>query len=43
MATGLVSQGKAIFDALRGDVMDYDEEDDAAPLVPSSQPSQHRR
>ncbi len=42
VATGLVAQGKAIFDALRGEVMDYDEEDDAAPLVPSSQPSQHR-
>jgi len=32
MATGLVSQGKAIFDALRGGVIDYDYEDeDAAP------------
>jgi flotillin len=41
VATGLVAQGKAIFDALRGEVMDYDEED-AAPLVPSSQPGQHR-
>ncbi len=42
VATGLVAQGKAIFDALRGEVMDYDEEEDAAPLVPSSQPGQHR-
>jgi flotillin len=31
MASGLVSQGKAIFDALRGEVFDYDDEDDAAP------------
>ena len=43
MAVGLVAQGKAIFDALRGDVMDYDEEEAAAPLVPNSEPSQHRR
>jgi len=40
MATGLVSQGKAIFDALRGDVMDYDNEespDIQAPLVANSE------
>src|ERR1700675_5146959 len=30
VATGLVAQGKAIFDALRGDVLDYDDEDGAA-------------
>jgi len=41
-ATGLVAQGKAIFDALRGDLMDYDDEDDTAPLVPNSESSQHR-
>ena len=28
---GLVSQGVAIFDALRGEVIDYDDEDDDAP------------
>ncbi len=28
MASGLVAQGKAIFDALRGEVFDYEEEDD---------------
>jgi uncharacterized membrane protein YqiK len=44
VASGLVAQGKAIFDALRGDVMDYDhDEEDAAPLVPNSEPSQYRR
>src|SRR6201987_3539720 len=43
MATGLVAQGKAIFDALRGDVMDYGDEEGAAPLVPNSESSQHRR
>jgi flotillin len=32
VASGLVSQGKAIFDALRGDVLDYDDEDDGQPL-----------
>ena len=39
MATGLVAQGKAIFDALRGDVMDYDDDgpDIQAPLVPNSE------
>ena len=42
LATGLVAQGKAIFDALRGDVMDYDDEHDTAPLVPNSESSQHR-
>src|SRR6201988_195914 len=31
VATGLVAQGKAIFDALRGDVMDYDDEEGAVP------------
>ncbi|OBA79235.1 flotillin [Mycobacterium sp. 1164966.3] len=31
LATGLVSQGKAIFDALRGDVVEYDDEDDTPP------------
>ena len=41
VATGLVAQGKATFDALRGDVMDHDE-DDTAPLVPNSESSQHR-
>jgi hypothetical protein len=32
VASGLVAQGKAIFDALRGDVLDYDDED-APPLT----------
>ncbi len=44
MATGLVAQGKAIFDALRGDVMDYDDEEtpeSRAPLVPNSETSAH--
>jgi flotillin len=31
VASGLVAQGKAIFDALRGEVFDYEDEDDAAP------------
>jgi flotillin len=35
VATGLVAQGKAIFDALRGDVLDYDDEDGAAQLPAS--------
>ncbi len=35
VATGLVAQGKAIFDALRGDVLDYDDEDGAPELPPS--------
>ena len=35
VASGLVAQGKAIFDALRGDVLDYDDEDDAPHLPPS--------
>src|SRR6201997_836962 len=44
MATGLVAQGKAIFDALRGDVMDYDDEEDVAPaVVPNSESGQYRR
>jgi flotillin len=34
VATGLVAQGKAIFDALRGEVLDYDDED-AAPSLPA--------
>jgi flotillin len=33
MATGLVSQGKAIFDALRGNVVDYDDYEDSAPPI----------
>src|SRR5246127_4942318 len=44
VATGLVAQGKAIFDALRGDVMDYDDEEDVAPaVVPNSESGQYRR
>ncbi|MGB9225462.1 SPFH domain-containing protein [Mycobacterium sp.] len=35
VASGLVAQGKAIFDALRGDVLDYDDEDRAPELPPS--------
>ncbi len=35
VASGLVAQGKAIFDALRGDVLDYDDEDGAPELPPS--------
>ncbi len=31
VASGLVAQGKAIFDALRGEVFDYEEDADAAP------------
>jgi hypothetical protein len=45
MATGLVAQGKAIFDALRGDLMDYEDEespDIQAPLVPNSETSRGR-
>ncbi|MCW2659211.1 MAG: rane protein, partial [Mycobacterium sp.] len=44
MATGLVSQGKAIFDALRGDVNYDDEEsrDIQAPLVPNSESGRGR-
>jgi flotillin len=44
MATGLVAQGKAIFDALRGDVMDYDEDspDVQAPLIPNSETNRSR-
>jgi flotillin len=34
VASGLVAQGKAIFDALRGDVLDYDGEE-AAPQLPA--------
>jgi flotillin len=34
VASGLVAQGKAIFDALRGDVLDYDGEK-AAPQLPA--------
>jgi flotillin len=36
VASGLVAQGKAIFDALRGDVLDYDD-DGAAPIVGNSE------
>jgi flotillin len=44
MATGLVSQGKAIFEALRGDVMDYDDDspDIQPPLAPNSETSHGR-
>jgi flotillin len=34
VASGLVAQGKAIFDALRGEVLDYDDEE-AAPQLPA--------
>jgi len=37
VASGLVAQGKAIFDALRGGVVDYEYEDNAPPLVPNSE------
>jgi flotillin len=38
VASGLVSQGKAIFDALRGGVIDYDDDEDSAPpLVGNSE------
>jgi flotillin len=40
VASGLVAQGKAIFDALRGGVIDYDDEKSVAPLVPNSESSQ---
>jgi hypothetical protein len=33
VAAGLVSQGVAIFDALRGGVIDYDDDGDGAPLA----------
>jgi flotillin len=33
VAAGLVSQGVAIFDALRGGVIDYDDDEDGAPLA----------
>jgi flotillin len=39
VASGLVAQGKAIFDTLRGGVIDYDDEDDAPPLVGNSESS----
>jgi hypothetical protein len=45
MATGLVAHGKAIFDALRGDLMDYEDEespDIQAPLVPDPETSRGR-
>ena len=37
VASGLVAQGEAIFDALRGGVVDYEYEDNAPPLVPNSE------
>ena len=46
VAAGLVSQGVAIFDALRGEVIDYDDEDDAVPITGAARYSpdaQHRR
>jgi len=47
MASGLVAQGVAIFDALRGEVIDYDAEHDdtqpTAPLVQNSESGQQNR
>jgi len=46
MATGLVARGKAIFDALRGDLMDYQDEESPdihVPLVPNSQTNRGRQ
>ena len=43
VATGLVSQGKAIFDALRGDVVDYDDEGSVGPLATNSETSPNGR
>ena len=47
MASGLVAQGVAIFDALRGEVIDYDVEQDdtqpTAPLVQNSESGQQNR
>ncbi len=36
VASGLVAQGKAIFDALRGSVVDYDDDASAAPISANS-------
>jgi len=47
VASGLVAQGVAIYDSLRGGVLDYDDEQDedtaVAPLVPNSDSSQRDR
>ncbi len=44
MASGLVAQGVAIFDALRGEIIDYDDhEPGVAPVVANSEPSQRDR
>ena len=42
VAAGLVSQGMTIFDALRGGVIDSDEEDGVAPVNGNSESSQQR-
>ncbi|HZC52148.1 MAG TPA: flotillin, partial [Mycobacterium sp.] len=46
VATGLVAQGKAIFDAMRGEVIeyadDYEDADGAAPAAANSEPEQQR-
>ena len=45
MATGLVAQGKVIFDALRGDMMEYDDQassESQAPLIHNSETSRGR-
>jgi hypothetical protein len=38
VAAGLVSQGMAIFEALRGEIVEYD--DDKSSLVPNTEPHQ---
>jgi flotillin len=44
MASGLVAQGVAIFDALRGEIIDYDDDEPGvAPAVANSEPSQRER
>jgi flotillin len=47
VATGLVAQGKAIFDALRGGVIDYDDREDdtgsGASIIPNSESIRHGR